>query len=92
MQAEPATINHVHVEGRSWTFNLEDELHTRFTGVAIELMPIVLIRVVFADGDTYTWHKVSPAAHVPCPAARAFPDEPPALRYRLLPWYPWLIA
>ena len=62
VQAEPTTINHVHVEGRSWTFNLEDELHTRFTGVAIELMPIVLIRVVFADGDTYTWQKVSPGS------------------------------
>ncbi len=72
VQAEPATINHVHVEGRSWTFNLEDELHTRFTGVAIELMPIVLIRVVFADGDTYTWHKVSS----PCPAAQCIHDEP----------------
>ena len=48
----------MHVEGRSWTFNLEDELKTRFTGVSIELMPTVLIRVVFADGDTYTWHKV----------------------------------
>ena len=40
-------------------FNLEDELHTRFTGTAIELMPIVLIQVAFTDGDTYRWHKVS---------------------------------
>ena len=76
VQAEPATINHVHVEGRSWTFNLEDELHTRFTGVAIELMPIVLIRVAFADGDTYTWHKVSSTAHLLCPAAQCIHDEP----------------
>ena len=57
VQHEPMTINHVHVDGRGWTFNLEDELHTRFTGTSIDLMPIVLIRVAFADGDAYTWHK-----------------------------------
>ena len=60
VQHEPTTINHVHVDGRGWTFNLEDELHTRFTGTSIDLMPIVLIRVAFADGDAYTWHKVLP--------------------------------
>jgi len=65
VQAEPTTINHVHVEGRSWTFNLEDELHVTFTGTSIDLKPIVLIRVVFADGDTYTWHKVSLASQIP---------------------------
>ena len=57
VQHEPTTINHVHADGRGWTFNLEDELHTRFTGTSIDLMPIVLIRVAFADGDAYTWHK-----------------------------------
>ena len=60
VQHEPTTINHVHVDGRGWAFNLEDELHTRFTGTSIDLMPIVLIRVAFADGDAYTWHKVLP--------------------------------
>ena len=62
VQHEPTTINHVHVDGRGWAFNLEDELHTRFTGASIDLMPIVLIRVAFADGDAYTWHKARPSS------------------------------
>jgi hypothetical protein len=48
----------VYAEGRRWTFQLEDELHTRFAGTSIELAPIVLVQVVFDDGDTYQWHKV----------------------------------
>ena len=63
MQDTPTTINHVHVDGRRWTFNLEDELHTRFTGTAIELAPIVVLQIQFADGDTYRWHKVTPRPH-----------------------------
>lgn len=58
MQHVPTTINHVIAEGRGWTFELEDELHTRFTGTAIELHPIVLLQVAFHDGDTYQFHKV----------------------------------
>ena len=58
MQDARTTINHVRAEGRRWAFDLEDELHTRFTGTAIELAPLVLLQVVFDDGDTYRWHKV----------------------------------
>lgn len=58
VQHDPTTINHVFAEGRGWTFELEDELHTRFTGTAIELAPIVLLQVAFSDGDTYRWGKV----------------------------------
>ena len=58
VQHEPTTINHVHVDGRGWAFNLEDEAATRASrGHPSNLMPIVLIRVAFADGDAYTWHK-----------------------------------
>lgn len=59
VQDAPTTINHVHAEGRRWTFNLEDELHTRFTGTAVELAPIVLLQVTFSDGDAYRWSKVT---------------------------------
>lgn len=58
VQHEPTTINRVLAEGRGWTFELEDELHTRFTGTAVELAPIVLLQVAFSDGDTYRWGKV----------------------------------
>lgn len=54
-------------------FNLEDELHTRFTGTAIELMPIVLIQVAFIDGDTYRWHKVSNPCRMPKVVAHILP-------------------
>ncbi len=74
MQHEPTTINHVHAEGRSWVFNLEDELHTRFTGTAIELMPIVLIQGAFTDGDTYRWHKVSSPCRKPFVVAQIPPS------------------
>ena len=74
VQHEPMTINHVHVDGRGWAFNLEDELHTRFTGTSIDLMPIVLIRVAFADGDAYTWHKARPLSA--------------SASSRVLSWYP----
>jgi hypothetical protein len=74
VQHEPTTINHVHAEGRSWVFNLEDELHTRFTGTAIELMPIVLIQVAFTDGDTYRWHKVSSPCRKPFVVAQIPPS------------------
>ncbi|KAK9916628.1 hypothetical protein WJX75_005072 [Coccomyxa subellipsoidea] len=57
VQHEPTTINRVLAEGRGWTFELEDELHTRFTGTAVELAPIVLLQVAFSDGDTYRWGK-----------------------------------
>ncbi|BDA41111.1 Oxysterol-binding protein-related protein 1B [Coccomyxa sp. Obi] len=57
VQHDPTTINHVFAEGRGWTFELEDELHTRFTGTAIELAPLVLLQVAFSDGDTYRWGK-----------------------------------
>ncbi len=63
VQHEPTTINHVFAEGRGWTFELEDELHTRFTGTAIELAPIVLLQVAFSDGDTYRWGKVCDCWH-----------------------------
>lgn len=58
VQHEPTAINAVFAEGRRWTFRLEDELHTRFTGTAVELAPIVLLQVAFSDGDTYRWGKV----------------------------------
>jgi hypothetical protein len=55
-------------------FNLEDELHTRFTGTAIELMPIVLIQGAFTDGDTYRWHKVSSPCRKPFVVAQIPPS------------------
>ena len=58
VQDAPTTINHVIAEGRRWVFELEDELHTRFTGTAIELAPKVLLQAAFHDGDVYQWHKV----------------------------------
>ena len=61
MQDSPTTINHVHAEGRRWAFSLEDELHTRFTGTAIELAPKVLMQAAFHDGDVYQWQKVGAA-------------------------------
>ena len=70
VQDVPTTINHVHAEGRRWVFDLEDELHTRFTGTAIELAPRVLMQAAFHDGDVYQWHKVgkAPAIQVHSPA------------------------
>jgi hypothetical protein len=58
VQDFPAAMGHAHCEGRGWTFDLEDELRVKFTGTSIDLVPVVLIRVVFKDGDTYLYSKV----------------------------------
>lgn len=58
VQHQPAVLGHAFAEGRGWTFTLEDELRVKFSGTTIDLVPIVLMRVAFHDGDTYIYNKV----------------------------------
>ena len=53
----PTAINRAHARGRAgWTFDLEDELRVKLASSSpggIDLMPAVLVRVRFDDGDAY---------------------------------------
>jgi hypothetical protein len=53
-------IGHTLCEGRGWSWELEDELRMRFTGTTIELVPAVLMKLTFDDGESYEYHKVRP--------------------------------
>ena len=45
-------------EGRRWVFEGDAEVKSKFWGRSIELTPMGLLKLTFADGDTYTWNKV----------------------------------
>lgn len=53
------TIIAAHAEGRSWTYQGDAEVKSRFWGRSIELKPDGVLRLDFKDGDTYTWNKVT---------------------------------
>lgn len=62
------TIVAAHGQGANWTFSGDCELRSKFWGRSIELIPVGLIRLMFDDGDEYTWTKVS-SYHHHCPHA-----------------------
>jgi hypothetical protein len=51
-------------EGRRWKLEGDAELRSKFWGRSIELHPVGLLRLTFADGDEYTWSKARPAARL----------------------------
>lgn len=53
------TIIAAHAEGRGWTFEGDAEVKSKFWGRSIELKPEGVLRLQFADGDTYVWNKVT---------------------------------
>lgn len=54
------TIIAAHSEGRRWRLEGDAELKSKFWGRSIELHPLGLLRLTFADGDEYTWSKARP--------------------------------
>lgn len=54
------TVLAAYGEGRSWTFEGDAEVKSKFWGRSIELTPVGLLKLTFKDGDEYTWNKVSP--------------------------------
>ena len=54
------TIIAAHSEGRRWKLEGDAELKSKFWGRSIELHPLGLLRLTFADGDEYTWSKAWP--------------------------------
>lgn len=46
-------------EGRQWRFEGDAEVKSKFWGRSIELKPEGVLRLSFADGDAYTWNKVT---------------------------------
>ena len=52
------TVLAAYCEGRRWTFEGDAEVKSKFWGRSIELTPLGLLKLTFADGDTYTWNKV----------------------------------
>ena len=58
------TIIAAHSEGRRWRLEGDAELKSKFWGRSIELHPLGLLRLTFADGDEYTWSKALPPSVV----------------------------
>ena len=54
------TIIAAHSEGRRWKLEGDAELKSKFWGRSIELHPLGVLRLTFADGDEYTWSKARP--------------------------------
>ena len=54
------TVLAAYCQGRRWTFEGDAEVKSKFWGRSIELTPMGLLKLTFADGDTYTWNKVGP--------------------------------
>lgn len=52
------TIIAAQAEGRSWVFEGDAEVKSRFWGRSIELHPVGVLRLTFSDGDSYSWNKV----------------------------------
>ncbi|PSC68755.1 oxysterol-binding -related 1D isoform X1 [Micractinium conductrix] len=46
-------------EGRRWRYEGDADVKSKFWGRSIELRPEGLLRLAFADGDTYQWNKVT---------------------------------
>lgn len=53
------TIIAAHAWGRQWQFAGDVDLRSKFWGRSIELHPVGVLKLTFADGDQYSWHKVS---------------------------------
>jgi len=45
-------------QGRGWLYEGDGEVKSKFWGRCIELHPVGLLQVTFADGDVYHWNKV----------------------------------
>lgn len=52
------TIIAAHAWGRQWQFAGDVDLRSKFWGRSIELHPVGVLKLTFADGDQYSWHKV----------------------------------
>ncbi len=68
-RARPQVCHHPTIiaavsEGRRWKLEGDAELRSKFWGRSIELHPVGLLRLTFADGDEYTWSKARPAARL----------------------------
>ena len=58
------TVIAAHAWGRDWQFAGDVDLRSKFWGRSIELQPVGTLMLNFADGDQYSWHKVShPGPH-----------------------------
>uniref|UniRef100_A0A1D1ZMT1 PH domain-containing protein n=1 Tax=Auxenochlorella protothecoides TaxID=3075 RepID=A0A1D1ZMT1_AUXPR len=53
------TVLVMRAEGRAWCLDADAEVRSKFWGRSIELRPEGVLRVRFADGDTYVWSKVT---------------------------------
>ena len=54
------TIIAAHAWGRGWEFEGDVDLRSKFWGRSIELHPVGVLILTFADGEQYTWRKVGP--------------------------------
>ncbi len=64
VRAAPRPLNHAIAHGAAgWSFELEDELRMKFGASAVELVPRVLVRVTFPDGEAFSWGKVTTTIH-----------------------------
>lgn len=55
----PTVIAAHAVGAEGWIYSGDAEVQSRFWGRSIELRPVGILRVEFADGDAYAWSKVT---------------------------------
>ena len=52
------TVIAAHAWGQGWEFAGDVDLKNKFWGRSIELQPVGVLVLTFADGDQYVWRKV----------------------------------
>ncbi|KAK9846057.1 hypothetical protein WJX84_008575 [Apatococcus fuscideae] len=53
------TIMAAYCEGRTWIFEGDGELRSKFWGRSIELQPVGVCKLTFHDGESFTWQKIT---------------------------------
>ncbi len=53
------TIMAAYCEGRTWIFEGDGELRSKFWGRSIELQPVGICKLTFHDGESFSWQKIT---------------------------------